>query len=241
MHQCAGHHPPGQAENPHRWREQQDTPDPAERIKHRSQRREKKPVVGVENSHHQTAEAEDRGAQQEDPKQRDGGLYLHRVRVPRRKNVPHQLRRERHAQDRTRRQKDEQPASDGRGKPVGFLLFILHQERGIGRDEGRGQRAAGDQVEQELRQAVGGGEGIVPGAGPEGMSDHDILQEAGQLGEDQADHDDECGAGEGTCRGGRRGGHGRIIANPAPDADVSIFFLGPDSAKLGASNDTIAA
>ena len=147
---------PGQAVDPHP-RNQEDNAEDHPQVAHRRrQRRQQEMLVRVEDAHQQSAQAEQDRRQKLDPQKLDCQGDLAGIVEARGDDVSHKPRGEHEDQRGKRRQRQEDQVGDRRGQSPGGGTGVPRQQGREGRYEGGGQRPAGEQAEEQGRQAQGG-------------------------------------------------------------------------------------
>ena len=166
----------------------------SELIQRRGQGRGEKGLVRLQNAHQQPAQAEDDGPDQHDahelgrqPLGLRGETGGHDVG---RQGVGEKRCDRRHAPHRQHR-KQGNPAGQGPGR----ARVVVGQAGREGGDEGRTQRAASQQAEQQVGDLKRRPEGVVLGSGAVLLGDQDAGQEPGQVAQDIRPADNEGGPG----------------------------------------------
>ena len=152
-------------------------------------------LVRVEDAAENAADREDDGAEQQDAHHVDGVVGGSRAEA-RRDHVADQPGREQEngSADHEREHKDSRDQI-ARQLPGGIQI-PLRQEAAEDGNEGMCQGAAGDQDDDEFRDAIGGDIGVQFAADAKSPRDDQSLREADQLGGGEGDHDGERGAGD---------------------------------------------
>ena len=211
------HRAPGQAEDAPLGRESHHAENHAQPVHGGRQRGQQKAPMHVEQGHEQSAHAEDYWRDQQHPEQAHRQALLLRGKA-RCQQMGHQPGRGHGHHQAYQRADQYQVGTDGRGQPPGPFPSALGQQLGEHRDEGRTQRAPGQQVEEHIRHPAGCVERVHGRARAEDVRDQNLPHQAHHVAQRERGHDPKGRPGPAAAwafffRGKRRG---FVVAHGAP-------------------------
>ena len=124
---------------------------------------------------------------------------------------------------------DEAHYGDDCGENAPAFVFVLFGDVfGEDGDEGDAERAASDQVVEEIGEREGGVVGAGGGVGADLVGDGPIAEEAEDAAEQDAGHDDAGGRGDATVEVSvrRHGDNGRWIGESGVESLRGVFPIG---------------
>ena len=169
MQAGAENHAPGQPGDAHAGHQQPKSKDPAEAVQCRGKGGEQEALMCVQHAHEQAADAEDRRGNQQDAHQVGGGGDLIRIGEAWGDDMHHEPASADRRQQTGKHQNHRHEIAYGGRQFPGARDVAAGKEPGERWDKGRGQRSAGHQQEDELRQTIGGVKGIQVGLSAEGL------------------------------------------------------------------------
>ena len=186
-------------------RQQQHTGDHAD-VRHGGpQRRGEEAVLGVQRAHRQRRQAHQHEVREHHPGELDRERLLRGIRREARGDRAEQPRRERDADERRHRQHDEGRAEGGPHEAPQLVARADGRVLGEHGDDGRRERALGQQPSQDVRDAVGDEERVGDGAGAEGEGDDRVAHEAEHAAREGGGADGAEGADDLPLDAGRLG------------------------------------
>ena len=189
-----------QAGHPEGRGQEQRPADDRQVVDARRDRRRGEPPAGVEHAgRHGPHRQEDR-AEQHDPGEDDRLLEL--LALEARRDHAHDRRRQHEQDRRQRRQPDQHQVDHRRHDAPGVRLVVAFEEARHDRDQGRRQRARGDQLEDQVGDAEGGEERVELRR-IEQLREHDQADPAQDARDEEGPRHDQAGPGEPAG-----GGHG---------------------------------
>jgi len=142
----------------------------------RRQRREQEGPEGVQHAHGQRCHADEQKVREHHPRERRRQQELVPVvlELPAPGDEFHDVGREDDAEARDDDEDDQEPREDRVGKASRLVLRPLRQGLGEDRDEGRGHGPLGQQLAEQVRDAVGYIEGVGGRGSAEGPGHHHV-------------------------------------------------------------------
>ena len=179
LRSAAEQRPQGPAESDRFRREtrapEAEAPEHGDHVEHGGgECREAEALLGIEHAHGDRRERHERQERHHHAGQEDGQLRLARHRGIAGREQGHERTREDHTQEHQDRHDDREEGEDPAGQSMRGLASAVVERLGVGRDEGRRERALGEEVPQEIGDAEGHVEGVGVEAGAQERREHDL-------------------------------------------------------------------